>query len=127
MSYREKSQKQLQVAETIKRELANLFIRGDVFREEKAGKFELTVAEADISPDLKNVKVFINIFGEIDKVKILKELNDTSWFFQKELAKLVRLRNTPKIHFILDEALLKARKIEEAIAKDSKNFGHIPN
>jgi len=119
MVFREKSQKQLQVGEQIRREIANIFLRDDIF---KAGNFNVTVFEADISPDLKNAKIFVSIFGEVDQDRILRELNDKNYYFRNKLSKAVKLKNIPQIKFILDRSLQNALDIESKIHKESRNI-----
>jgi ribosome-binding factor A len=116
MVYKPKSQKQLQVGEQIKREVANIFLHGDIFR---GDDFKLTVYEADISPDLKNVKIYINIFGEIEKNKLLKELNANSNFFQQKINKSLKLKNVPKVKFAIDESVENAGRISKAIDQEN--------
>ena len=119
MVFREKSQKQLQVGEQIRREIANIFLRDDIF---KNNNFKVTVCEADISPDLKNVKIFLSVFGDIAEEKMLKELNDNNYYFRKKLSQSLKLNNIPQIKFLLDKSSQNAIDIEFKIHKESKNI-----
>jgi ribosome-binding factor A len=119
MVFKEKSQKQLQVGEQVKRELASIFLHGDVL---DSSKFKLTVCEADMSPDLKNAKIFINIFGEVDKEKLVSELNRNNYYFRKAISKSLKLRSAPQIKFILDSASDNAVKISKALEKEGDNI-----
>lgn len=119
MSFREKSQKQLQVGEQIRREIASIFLRDDIFKE---SNFKVTVYEADASPDLKNVKIFLSIFGEINKEKLINELNKNHHYFRQKIAKSLRLKNIPQIKFILDESGENAIHISKVIEKEGENF-----
>ena len=51
-----KSQRQLQIGENIKRILSEIFLRDDVAM--YPGSI-ITVLEADVSPDAKNIRVYI--------------------------------------------------------------------
>ena len=119
MVLKNKTQKQLQVAEQIKRKLADIFLREDIF---KSGDFKVTISEADISPDLKNAKVFVNIFGEVNSSSLLAELNKNSYYFQKKVGNYLKLRNIPKINFILDESLKNAHAISKAIDQEGSKL-----
>lgn len=117
---KEKSQKQLQIGEQIKREMAQIFLHDDIFI--RNDHFKITVCEADASPDLKNVKVFINIFGDINEGRMIKELNDSNLYFRKKISSSLRLRNIPQIRFILDKTAQNAVDIESKIQKEGKNY-----
>lgn len=119
MVFKEKSQKQLQVGEQVKREIASIFLHGDVLN---SNSFKLTVCEADMSPDLKNAKIFINIFGEVNKEKLIGELNKNNYYFRKEIAKSLKLRSAPQIKFILDSASDNAVKISKALEDEGGNI-----
>jgi len=71
------TQRQLQVAESIKHVISEMFLRNELshpFFEQNI----ITVSEARISPDLKLVTVFISAADEIDISKLLKLLNEIS-------------------------------------------------
>lgn len=120
MNFKEKSQKQLQVAEQVRREIANIFLRDDIFKDKN---ITVTIFEADVSPDLKNAKIFLSIFApELDETKILKELNVNNYYFRKKLSQAVKLRNVPEIRFVLDKSLQNAIEIESKLNTESKNI-----
>ena len=50
-----KTQRQLQIGENIKRILTDIFIRNDITT---AKNSYITITEADVSPDAKNAKIF---------------------------------------------------------------------
>lgn len=108
-----KSQKQLQVAENFKRILSQFFL------EEEALKFKgchITISEADISPDLKNIKFYINIFGqEASHPLIINHLNKITPFFKKKIAKEINIRSIPVIKFINDDTTKKSSRINELL------------
>ena len=114
-----KSQRQLQVGEQIKRIVANIFLQEDIFVIKDA---QITIARADISPDMKNVRIIINIFGEVDKKKMTKELNAASGFFRGRLAKQITMRTTPEIVFILDDTGADAKKTLAILEEEAKKF-----
>ena len=71
-----KSKKQLQVAENLKRYLTTIFHEQDILR---LKNIHLTLSQIDLSPDLKNAKIFVACYGN-DKVadKIITELNNNT-------------------------------------------------
>ena len=64
MAFKEKTQKQLQVGEQIKREVARIFLYDDIFIK---NHFKLTVCEADASPDLKRCVIVVEAWAPIRK------------------------------------------------------------
>lgn len=112
-----KSQRQLQVSEQIKRIIADIFLREGLST--IMGSF-ITVLEADVSPDIKNVKIYLDIFGDQkNNKKILDKFNDMSPFFRHNLGKKMASRNTPEIRFVLDDTQQKAINIESLIASEA--------
>jgi ribosome-binding factor A len=115
-----KSQRQLQAGEQIKRIIADVFMRGGYSM--ISGGY-ITIMEADISPDLKNCKIFVDIFGADDKKKeILKSLNQKVPTFRHELAQKFVSRVVPEILFVLDETTQAALKVDSLIDEESKKF-----
>lgn len=114
-----KSQRQLQVGEQIKRIIAGIFLQEDIFVIQGS---QVTIARADVSPDMKNVRVIINIFGEVDKKKMTKELNEASGFFRSRLAKQITMRVTPEIFFVLDDGGNDAKRTLAILEEESKKF-----
>jgi ribosome-binding factor A len=114
-----KSQRQLQIGEQIKRILAEIFMQDSKL---SLPGIYLTIAQADISPDAKNAKIFINIFGKCDEAKIIKELNQVAPYLRSRLANKINLRYTPELTFILDNTSKEFNKIENLLEEESKKF-----
>jgi len=115
-----KSQRQLQIGENIKRNLSEVFSRDDILT--VPGSF-ITILEADVSPDAKNVKIFIDIFGnEPMHKKIVEKLNELAPHFRYQLAKRITTRAVPELKFVLDKTQDKAMKLEDLIAAEAKKF-----
>lgn len=115
-----KSQRQLQIGENIKRTMSEIFLRDDIMT--VPGSY-ITILEADVSPDAKNVKIYIDIFGnEQTHAKIVSKLNEMAPHFRYELAKKIVLRVVPEISFILDKTQDKALGLEALIASESKKY-----
>lgn len=112
-----KSQRQLQVGEQIKRAIAEIFLREGLLT--IMGSC-ITILEADASPDIKNVRVYIDIFGDAKNNKaILDRLNKAAPYFRHELGKRLAARNVPELSFILDRTEEKALQLEALIDKES--------
>lgn len=115
-----KSQRQLQIGENIKRLMSEIFLREDILT--VPGSY-ITILEADVSPDAKNVRIFIDIFGN-EKIheKIVEKLNEMRPFFRHQLAKKITLRVVPEIIFMLDKTQSKALNLEKLIADEASKY-----
>lgn len=112
-----KSQRQLQVGEQIKRIIADIFLREGLTT--IMGNY-ITILEADASPDIKNVRIYIDIFGDTkNKDQILDRLNKAAPHFRYELGKRLTSRNTPEIYFVLDRTEENALRLESLIDQES--------
>ncbi|MDX2082828.1 MAG: 30S ribosome-binding factor RbfA [Rickettsiales bacterium] len=115
-----KSQRQLQIGENIKRIMSEIFLREDILT--IPGSY-ITILQADVSPDAKNVKIFIDIFGN-NKMheKIVAKLNEMAPFFRHQMAKKIVLRVMPEIVFILDKTQIQALNLEALIMQEAAKY-----
>lgn len=122
MTEKLKTPRQLKVSKDIKRAFAEIFKREGLFSNKK--QIFINVLETDMSGDLKNAKILVDIFSTkpIDKTQIMKQLNENTPAFRNELAKSVRMKYVPKISFILDESIEKSIKIQKLIQKSGKEI-----
>ena len=118
-----KSQRQLQVGENVKRTMSDIFLRDDILS--VPGSY-ITILEADISPDIKNAKIYIDIFGN-EKIhdKIIDKLNEAAPHFRHLLAKRMTTRVVPEITFILDKTAKNVLNIESLLAEEGKRYQKI--
>ena len=115
-----KSQRQLQIGENIKRLMSEIFLRDDILS--VPGSI-ITVLEADVSPDAKNVKIYVDIFGNQQMHnKIVDALNKAAPHFRYQLAKQLTLRVMPEISFHLDTSQDRALRLESLIDLESKKI-----
>lgn len=116
-----KSLRQLQVAENIKRTLSKIFLEKGLLNYLSS---YISVTQVDISPDLKNAKIYLDIFNQNQEVKpkILNYFNNLEKTLRFELSKKIKLRYAPELSFIEDETQENAFKIEKIIAEEKKNY-----
>lgn len=74
----------------------------------------------EVAPDLKNCKAYISVLGdEKAQADTLAGLKSAEGFIKNRLAKTINLRNTPEIHFVIDQSIAygvdMSRKIDEVI------------
>lgn len=115
-----KSQRQLQIGENIKRLMSEILMREDFLF---VNNNVITILEADVSPDAKNVKIYVDIFGDDSKKQItFDKLSSRTLHFRFELAKKIKLRVMPEINFVLDKTNDNASIIENIIAHETKSY-----
>lgn len=95
------------VNELLKREL------GELIRREVSFEAALvTLQQVDITPDLKHAHVFISVIGSAEQAKAaMAKLHDSRKNLQRLLSKRVILKNTPQLHFKLDEAIERGTRV----------------
>ena len=65
-----------------------------------------SVVKVEVAPDLKTCKAYISVLGDDDVKKgAIEGLKSAEGFIKNRLAKVINLRNTPEIRFILDESI----------------------
>ncbi len=106
------------VASIVKEELGVIFQRN--FDMKDYGF--ITVTEVRMSPDLKNAKVYVSVFGDAgQKQKTLAMLEGQKSFVRQTLGRNIRLKFTPSIVFYLDETMDNAMNLERIFRKIHKD------
>lgn len=100
------------MSDLIKDEISRLLLRE--VRDPRIGF--VTITGAEVSADLKNVRVFVSVLGD-DKAReaSLRALNSASGFIRRSLFRNLRLRHAPAIAFRFDESLEQGDRIERAL------------
>ena len=110
------SQRQLRVAEQIRGVISETLHRGH-FHEPVLVDYaaDVTVNGVDVSPDLKNAKIYVMSLNRRALDDILPALNDNHAYFQKEINAKLNIKFTPKVRFFEDETFAEAQRIEELL------------
>lgn len=95
------SQRQLRVGELIRRAVAETLARGDIHDPDLA-HVSVTVGEVRPTPDLKNALVFVLPLGGQNAETVIDALNRNSYEVRRAMNKMVSLKFSPKLKFILD-------------------------
>jgi ribosome-binding factor A len=110
------------VAEEFRHELTSILARG--LKDPRITGF-VTITGAKMSPDLKEVTVYVSIHAEEkERERTLEGLRAAATYLQREVARSLALRHTPHLRFVYDESVARGDRIErllkEAKAKDSQ-------
>ena len=116
-----KSQRQLKVGEELRHLISNALLRGS-FYDEFIMNNNITITEVNVSPDLKNAKVYVMPLGGENKMDVLNSLNKATGRLKKIISSKISLRQIPKLTFSIDESFEHEKKINDILGK-IKNRG----
>ena len=114
-----RSQRQLKVGEELRHLISNALLRSS-FYDEHIENNNITVTEVNVSPDLKNAKVYVMPLGGENKLNVLNSLNKTIGRLKKIISSNISLRQTPNLTFKIDETFEYAKKINDILDKIKK-------
>ena len=115
-----KSQRQLRVGEELRHLISNALHR-ETFYDIVLESNNITVTEVNVSPDLKNAKVYIMPLGGENKIEVLESLNKIKGYIQKLISSEIQLRQIPRLSFVIDTTFEYANKIDNIIKNIRKN------
>jgi ribosome-binding factor A len=98
-----RSQRQLRVAEVIRRALADILARGDL-HEPELGQVSVTVSEVRVSPDLRHATAFVLPLGGVNTEGVLKALNRSRAEARRLVTAQIDLRFSPELAFEADRS-----------------------
>ena len=119
---RKNSVKNTRINGEVQKVLADI-IRGGI-KDPRISPFTSVVA-VEVAPDLKTCKAWISVLGEEKAMEdTLAGLKSAGGYIKGQLAKKLNLRNTPEIHFIMDQSIAYGVSMSKLIDDVNKN---IPN
>ena len=114
-----KSQRQLKVGEELRHLISNALLR-ESFYDEHIKNNNVTITEVNVSPDLKNAKVYVMPLGGKNKLDVINSLSKATGRLRKIISNSISLRQTPKLSFKIDETFENAKKIQDILDKIKK-------
>src|SRR5690606_20726670 len=76
----------------------------------------VTVTDVEVSPDLRDAKIYVLIRGTRDEIeKALKTLRHAATFVRQQVAMNLDLRHAPHVHFVRDTAEENAARVGEIL------------
>lgn len=96
----------------------------DILRREikdpRIGEF-LSVTEVDVSPDLRQAKVYISVMGsDEEKTATFKGLRTAAGFVRRSLRGRLTLRRTPDLTFFPDDSISQGARIMTLLEQANK-------
>ncbi len=122
VSMRKNSIKNTRINGEVQRVLAEI-IRGEI-KDPRISPWTSVVA-VEVAPDLKSCKAWISVLGDEEARKnTLQGLKSAEGFIRRQLARIINLRNTPDITFVVDQSIEygvnMSHRIDEVIALDEE-------
>lgn len=108
-------QRQLRVGEEIRHVISATLQHGGFDDPALMQSSLITVTEVRIAPDLKNATVYVMPLGGRNLKETLAALNAQAYNFQKEIARNMKMRFTPRLTFRADETFGEAEKIDRIL------------
>lgn len=120
---RKNSIKNTRINGEVQRVLAEI-IRGEI-KDPRISPWTSVVA-VEVAPDLKSCKAWISVLGDEEaRAGTLQGLKSAEGFIKRQLAKIVNLRNTPEITFVMDQSIEygvnMSRRIDEVMAQNARD------
>ena len=110
------------VAEEFRHELTAILARGGI-KDPRIPGF-VTVTGAKMSPDLREVVVYVSVHGDdAVKKKTMAGLAAAAGFVQREAARNLRLRVVPHMRFVWDGSIEEGDKIERLLKEAKEKDG----
>lgn len=117
---RKNSVKNTRINGEVQRALAEI-IRGEI-KDPRIAPMTSVVA-VEVAPDLKTCKAWISVLGdEKAQEDTLAGLESAEGYIRGQLARIINLRNTSQLQFIMDQSIAygvnMSKRIEEVVASD---------
>lgn len=117
---RKNSVKNTRINGEVQRALAEI-IRGEI-KDPRIAPMTSVVA-VEVAPDLKTCKAWISVLGdEKAQEDTLAGLESAEGYIRGQLARIINLRNTPQLQFIMDQSIAygvnMSKRIKEVVASD---------
>lgn len=84
-----------------------------------------SVIAVEVTPDLKQAKVYVSVFGSDEKKQAtLEGLKSATPFIRRQLASTINLRNTPELRFYMDESIEYGVHMSQLIGEVNKDLNN---
>lgn len=115
------SNKIQRINEDIQRELASLLRN---IKDPRVRQGLTSVTAVDTTGDLRFATVYISVLGEFDAKELTKGLKSASGYLRRELSRILNLRYTPELNFVLDDSIARGAHISKLINELERNGGN---
>ena len=111
---KEKSNRSLKVAETIRKAVSAVLVRNEL-PVDPPFIFPLSVIKVEMNTDLKIAYIYVTTHEKIKKNEILNKLEECKKYLALEVVKLIDLKFSPKLIFRIDETIDQVNKLDQIL------------
>mgnify|MGYP001389821326 FL=1 len=108
------SQRQLRVGESLRHALAELLGRREL-RDPALVDVSITVTEVQVSLDMRKATVYVLPLGAEDVETVLEGLGRAAPYLGSQVARLMKLKYSPRLSFIAETSFDRAARIDAVI------------
>lgn len=84
----------------------------------------VTVTHVDVSPDLRNARAYISVFGTPEERSgTMEALEHARPYVRRELGKRLQLRTIPDVRFFSDTSMERAQELTDKMKETAKERG----
>jgi ribosome-binding factor A len=105
----------LKVGEQVRHVVSELLMRQEV-HDEVLSAHSVSVTEVRMSPDLRHAAVYVKPLLGADEDEVIQALRTNTAFFQREVARRLKLKYAARIKFLPDESFDEASRIDRLLA-----------
>ncbi len=91
---------------------------GEFLAREASNRSLITVTRADVSPDLKNTKIYVSVLPQDRAEEAMAFLKRSRTDFHDFLKSKTVLRNVPTVDFVLDIGEINRQQVDDALRED---------
>lgn len=102
------------VGELVRRTVSEILNSGFV-RDPRLADVTLSVTAVNVSGDLSIASVYVDVFGETPRERVLKGLRASAARVRGELGRQIELRKTPELRFFIDDSIEKGNRVEQIL------------
>nr|WP_319385344.1 30S ribosome-binding factor RbfA [uncultured Roseibium sp.] len=95
------SQRQLKVGETVRKELSDIFTRGEFSNPDLDGAI-VTIPEVRMTPDLRLATCLVMPLGGKNAERVEKALNRSAKYLRGQVSRRLTMKYMPDLRFVLD-------------------------
>lgn len=95
------SQRQLKVGETVRKELSDIFTRGEFSDPDLDGAI-VTIPEVRMTPDLRLATCLVMPLGGKNADRVEKALNRSAKYLRGQVSRRLTMKYMPDLRFVLD-------------------------
>lgn len=101
------------ISDLIVKEVSQMIVKGEIRDPRVSSAF---ITGARVSDNLADANIFFSVSeGSADKEEVLKGLDSAKGFIKTTLAKRLKMRRLPDLHFQYDTALETGYKVDEVL------------